>query len=346
MKNRRPTISDLAREADVSVSTVNRILSGETGVRATTIEIVQIAAERIGYYGVKVISARRESSRPFYRLGFLLQQSTRDLYLMIGDEIENAAKRITESRIKTTVEFVDILEPSNIAIQLLELGKRCDAVAIIAADHPLIGQAIRELKDQGVPVTSYITDQSTPDRAAFVGGDDWKIGRTAAWLLMQMTQGLGSVAVFIGHHRYQTQDISDASFRSFLREHAPRLFIEDSYPTHEESSRAYNKTKDLVASKKDLVGILVLGGGISGALQALREIPFERRKSIRLICREIGPEARKGLSEGIVTAALRHPLDRKSDLLIRTMIDTISKEADQSTIQRTIPFEIITPENV
>ncbi|KAF5888095.1 substrate-binding domain-containing protein, partial [Rhizobium sp. PEPV16] len=215
-----------------------------------------------------------------------------------------------------------------------------------AADHPVIAQAIRELHEKGKPVIAYITDQSARERAAYVGADNWKMGRTAAWFISQMTHGPGRIAVFIGNHRYQCQDVSDASFRSYVREHAPHLTIEDSRPTHEEPSEAYQMVKELLATTDDLTGILIVGGGISGVLRALREVPHERRRNIRLVCRDIGPETRIGLSEGMITAALCHPLEQTSAVLVQTMIETIMQGASGSTIQRTIAFEIVTPENI
>jgi LacI family transcriptional regulator len=79
-------------------------------------------------------------------------------------------------------------------------------VSVIAADHPLVSQTIQALKVKGKPVVSYITDQSARDRAGYVGTDNWKLGRTAAWFIAQTTHGSGRVALFIGNHRYQCQD--------------------------------------------------------------------------------------------------------------------------------------------
>lgn len=342
---KRPTIADLAREAGVSISTVNRIVGGAEGVRSSTIEQVQLAAERIGYYGVGVISARKQESLPRYRFGFLLQQSTRDWYQALATEIRTAAARRKDVRIEVVIDFVDYLEPGHVAARLKALATACDGTAVIAADHPVIGQAIRELRAQNKPVVAYITDQSAPERAAYVGADNWKLGRTAAYFMSQMTSGPGRVAVFIGHHRYQCQDVSDASFRSYLREYAPRLSVAESQTTHEEPANAYRMVSDLLASTDDLVGILTLGGGISGVLRALREAPAERHRHIKLICRDIGPETRRGLSEGLITAALVHPLEATSNTLLQTLVDA-TEGAASVTVQRAVPFEIVTPENI
>lgn len=342
----RPTLSDLAREAGVSLSTVNRIVAGSEAVRGATIDLVQAAAERIGYHGLGVISARKLDSLPRYRLGFLLQQSSRDWYQQLAAEIRKAAAARRDLRLELSIDFADNLEPSHVAARLRALGKVCDATAIIAADHPIIGNGIRELRAEGKPVVAYVTDHSSPERAAFVGVDNWKLGRTAGWFMAQTTSGPGRVAVFIGHHRYQCQDVSDASFRSYLREHAPLLVVEESRPTREEPAEAYRMVSDLLATTPDLTGILTLGGGISGVLRALREVPAERRQSIRLICRDIGPETRKGLTEELITAALVHPLGSTSAALIQAMVDALQPDRSPTTVQRTVAFQIITPENV
>ncbi|MER9052348.1 LacI family DNA-binding transcriptional regulator [Mesorhizobium sp. M0923] len=342
----RPTIRDLAIAAGVSAATVNRILNGTVSVRPKTVQRVQSAAAEIGFYGIGALDNRARQLSPQYRLGFLLQQSTRDLYQLFGKKIVAACRDRRDEVIEPVIDFVDLLTPETISSRLVALGESCDAVAVVAADHPIIGQAIRSLKEIGKPVISYITDQSAPERAAYVGTDNWKLGRTAAFLITQTTHGPGRIAVFIGNHRYQCQDVADASFRSYLREHAPRLIVEESRPTHEESSEAYRMVAELLKATDDLVGILIVGGGITGVLRALREATLEKRSGIKLVCRDIGPETRKGLSEGLITAALCHPLDATSALLVQTMIDVIGPQAPFATLQRSIPFEIVTPENI
>jgi len=342
----RPTIAELAQAAGVSVSTVNRVLGGSVSVRPATIQRVQDAAGEIGFYGLGTIEARRNEALPSYRLGFLLQQSTRELYQLFAKEIrEVVAARRTE-RIEPVIEFVDDLAPDNVAARLLALGERCDAVSVIAGDHPLVGDTIATLKSQGTPVVTYITDQSALGRAGYVGTDNWKLGRTAAWFIAQTARSPGHVAVFIGNHRYQCQDVSEASFRSYMREHTDQLTIADARPTHESPEEAYRLVSRLLAEREDLVGIYMAGGGISGVLRALREAPPERRKAVRVVCRDIGPETRKGLAEGLITAALCHPLKQTSSQLVQTMLDATEQKNDGAILNRTLPFEIITPENV
>lgn len=343
---KRPTIADLANASGVSVSTVNRILSGAGGVRPATIQLVRDKAAEINFYGRGIIEARRKEAVRDFRLGFLLQQKSREVYQLFGDHLELAAGRREDARIEAVVDFVEDLAPENIAAHLSALGQTCDAVSLIAGDHPLIGQAIAELKRNGIPVVTYITELSAPERAGHVGLDSWKVGRTAAWFIANTTCGPGRVALFIGNHRYRSQDVNDAAFRSYMREHAPAFTVDDSQLTYEMPENAYRMVKSLLADHDDLVGIYVAGGGITGVLKALREAPPETAARVSVVAHDLGPQTRKALSEGLMTASLCHPLELISDTLVETMLEAIENRDKGSILQRTVPIEIVTPESV
>lgn len=181
------------------------------------------------------------------------------------------------------IEFVDELEPETIAGRLRALGEECDAVAVIAADHPLIGQTIHALKAAGKPVVTYITGQSASERAGYVGTDNRKLDRAAAWLIAQTAHGPGRIVILIGNHRCQCQDIADASFRLYIRENADHLTVEDSRPTHKEPREAYRIASGLLADLDDLVGLFT-----SGAASRARSRPGGKRRPVRLVCRNIG----------------------------------------------------------
>ncbi|MGO7976036.1 LacI family transcriptional regulator, partial [Rhizobium ruizarguesonis] len=96
---------------------------------------------RIGFSGVGAIEDRLRQSVPKYRLGFLLQQSSRELYQPFGKKIVEACHARREEVVDPVIDFVDLWTPENIAGRRKALGANCDAVAVIAADQPVIAQA-------------------------------------------------------------------------------------------------------------------------------------------------------------------------------------------------------------
>ena len=182
----RPTIADLAKAAGVSVSTVNRILGGRA--RAGRHDPARPGCgrrDRLLWPG----RHRRTQEGVDAALPSRLPAPAVEPRALSAVRTEDPGGRAAwrDAEIEAVIEFVDQLEPENIAARLKALGEDCDAVAVIAADHPLIGQAIQALKAEGKPVVAYITDQSAPDRAGYVGTDNWKLGRTAAWFIAQTT---------------------------------------------------------------------------------------------------------------------------------------------------------------
>lgn len=342
----RPTMNDLAKTANVSLSTLNRLLHGTGTVRAETIDRILDAADEIGFYGLGALRQRKRENLPHRRLAFLMQQSHRPLYQLWAEGITSASKLRSDAVIKPEVVFEDDLSPEAVSTNLLKMGETADAIAVITADHPLVSQAIDELRAMGIPVVAYVTDLSAASRAGFVGTDNWKRGRTAAWFISQTTDGPGTVVPLVGSNRYQCQDIADASFRSYMREHAPEIHVSETFLTHEVPENAYAIVRRLIEEEPELRGIFVNGGGISGVLRALRELLPEQQRKIRIVCSDIGPETRKGLSEGLITASLCHPLERMPRELIDVMLRLIERRDAASIEQRIVPFDILTPESM
>nr|WP_246432696.1 substrate-binding domain-containing protein [Rhizobium leucaenae] len=202
------------------------------------------------------------------------------------------------------------------------------------------------MRSKGVPAVAFVTDISAASRAGFVGTDNWKVGRTAAWFINQAANMPGKVFPLIGSNRYQCQDIADASFRSYMREHAPQLHVSEPLLTFEEPDLAYQIVHNLLAAESELCGLFVKGGGISGVLRAVRELSSERQSKIKIVSRDVGPETRKGLSEGLITASLCHPSDRMAQELIDVMLRRLELRDTPSIEQRIVPFDILTPESI
>lgn len=176
----RPTIAELAKASGVSLSTVNRLMHGTGAVRPDTVDRILRSAQEIGFYGLGALEGRKQANLPRRRLGFLMQQSHRALYQLWADRIVVAAKGRDDAAVEPKVLFEDDLSAEAVASNLLALGRTVDACAVVTADHPLVSQAIDELRGKGVPVVAYVTDLSAASRAGFVGTDQWKVGRTAA----------------------------------------------------------------------------------------------------------------------------------------------------------------------
>lgn len=337
----RPTIADLALAAGVSVSTVDRVLNGRDPVRRPTAERVLAAAERIGFHGTGAIRQRLGADAPERKLAFVLQQRSVPFYALLGDALAEAARA---ARGRPRVVYLDDLAPESVAGRLLEAGEEADAVALVAADHPRVTGAIDQLHARGVPVLALVSDLSAPNRAGYVGLDNWKVGRTAAWAVANLRRRPGNVAILVGSHRYRCQEACEMGARSYFREHCPDLHLLAPRTSLEDDRYAHESTLDLLKRDPELVGLFVAGGGIGGVMGALRdEGAAERVVTVGL---DLTDETRSGLIDGTVRLILSHPFRPLAEAAVAAMLRAVEGGRPDPPQQVLLSFDVCTPENV
>jgi len=338
----RPTIKDLASAAGVSISTVNRVIGGGN-VRQATMERVYDAAEAIGFYGLGSIRDQIAARRPKHRFGFLLNQPTRTWYRNLAHSLEAAAERVPDRDIRTRIEFSDDLSPQNMSAKLLELGAHCEAVGVVAAVHPLVTEAVEELKRRGVPVFALISQLSVTGNVHYVGLDNWKVGRMSAWAIANICKVPGKLGILVGNHRYRCQEMNESGFRSYFREFAPEFTLLEPLSTFETSAVAHEMTEKLLRDHPDLAGLYVAGGGITGVVAGLRASDLAGK--IVTVGYELMDVTRAALLDGILTMVISHPLARIAEQTISGMVQALSphNEANFTTI---LPFDLYTRENI
>ena len=341
---RRPTIGDLAEAAGVSIATVNRVLAGSAGVRTATKLRVEEAAATIGFYGLGAIKSRIASGRSKYLFGFLLLQPHRQFYQNVAKAIRNAAAEISDADVEVRIDFLEELSPQTTAARLQALAHDCDAVGVTSAVHPLVTQAVDDVQSSGVPVFALIAQLSATGTVHYVGLDNWKVGRTAAWAFHHICERPGKLAILVGNPRYRNHEMNESGFRSYFREFAPEFLLLEPLSTFEQSAVAEEMTEKLLKENKDLAGLYVSGGGITGALAALRG--SGRAGKLVVVGYELMPVTRDALLDGTLTFVISNPLARLASEAIRGMIAAISNRSAAKTTTIVLPFEIYTRENL
>ncbi len=336
-----PTMEDVAKAAGVGVATVDRVINRRAPVRPDTAQRVLDAAQSVGFRRAGLIQRRiSEQQRPL-KLGFLLQRSP--FYKALGQALRQAVQAMNHPRVSSEIEFMDDFTPRKVAERLLLMGRDVDAVALVAADHPVVNQAIERLHTQGVPVFAFVTDLSAPSVAGYVGIDNRKMGRTAAWSVAKLCKRPGKIGLILGSHRYLCQEQCEISFRSYLRESAPEFQVLETLVSLEDIKLAHAATLELLHCHPDLVGVYVAGGGIEGVLEALQEASIP---DLVTVCHDLTDITRLALVDGHATVVLSHPCDWMARRLCESMSETIQNRQERGKSQDVLPFTVYTVANV
>ncbi|MEZ2126674.1 MULTISPECIES: LacI family DNA-binding transcriptional regulator [unclassified Sinorhizobium] len=340
----RPTISDLAKASGVSVATVDRVLNGRHRVREETARRVYDAAQAIGYHAVALLRQRVFEDLPQYRLGFLLQKPTQAFYQALAREIETAAQSVDKARVHVQIDFATAATPAAIIEKLKTMAARNQAVALVGPDYPALTAAVEELKERGVPVFSLLSDLATGVRDGYVGLNNRKAGRTAAWMIAKAARKPGKIACFVGSHRFHGHELREIGFRSYFRENAPDFEVVDTLINLETAEITHEATLNLLQKHPDLIGFYVAGGGMEGAISAIREENLAGK--LVVVVNELTPESKAALAEDIVTMVIATPLAALCNEAINLMIGAIDRGQAVLPGQSFLPFDIFISENI
>ncbi|MGQ0709582.1 MAG: LacI family DNA-binding transcriptional regulator [Rhodoferax sp.] len=341
-KNTEPTMADVARQAGVGVATVDRVINRRAPVRPDTVQRVLTAAESIGFRRAGLIRRRLGEHMRKPVLGFVLQSAQSPFYRTLGDELRRAAQLLPPPGAQAVLHFLEDLTPRHVARRIVELGQSCDAVAVVAADHPQITQAVESVSAQGVPVFALVSDLTAPSLAGYVGVDHRKVGHTAAWTMSHLCRP-GKLGLILGSHRYLCQEQCEVSFRSWLREAAPDFQVLESMVSLEDVGLARATTQELLHLHPDLVGVYVAGGGVEGVIDALREAA---RPDLVVVCHDLTEVTRQALLDGCITLLLSHPYEWMARRLCENMVGTVRCPQSGAKVQAVQPFVLYTPANI
>ena len=341
---RRPTMKDVAEAANVGVATVDRVLNGRMKVRDETARKVLEAAHSIGYHATSLIEQRLRTDLPEVRLGFVLQKERQSFYKALSAEIEGAVRAAPGIRGRCVIEYATSQSPTEVAELLAGMRGRVDAIAALSVNHNVTTEMVRTLRAEGVPVYALLSDFAQGERINYIGMNNLKVGRLAAWMIATAAPRTGKIALFVGGHRWHGHELRETGFRSYFTEFAPHLDVLDTLVNLETRQLTYEATLDLLARHPDTAGIYLAGGGMEGAIAALREV--RQPGQVALVVNELTAETRAALADRYLSMVISTPLAPLCADLVGLMAATALGKGDQVPSQHFLEPVLYLPESV
>ena len=339
----KPTTKDLAKEAGVSLATVDRVLNGRGGVRQTTVERVTAAIRALNY--VRDISAANLARSTEYKLVFLLPDHDDEFTDMIHMAIDEANVSMAHERTTVSIVRVPANDPHCIAQEIDGLSAdKVDGVAIMAPETAQVRDAILRLDACGIAVVAFASNQPNAQSAYFVGINNEAAGRTAGQLLARFT-GERQGTVLAVTETMQSRDSQERrlGFDAIMAKYAPRLRVRPSMETYADTARTAQIVAAAFHNNPEIVGIYLMHHDISETMQAI-EAQGIRQKYV-VIGHELTQHTRARLVDGTMDAVITQDvghLVRSSIRVLKARITRIGTVASQERIR----IEIILRENL
>ncbi len=326
----RATLADIARQAGFSTATVDRVLNNRPGVRDRTREIVMQTATRLGYTG---LPGEATLSRAPVSLDFILPSGSNTFIQALAHALEDVSAE--RGDIDLRLHFIEGFDPYALADTLLKLAGQSTAVGAIVLDHPVVREALRQLRRAGTIVFTMISDISNVPREGYVGIDNRAAGRLSGYLLGRLLpRAPAKLALFAGSMSYRGHEEREMGFRNVLRESYNHLSVVELREVRDDDNAAYGEAAGLLHQYPDLAGIYNIGAGNRGIARAL--IESGRDQKIVFVGHELTEQTREFLLSGVMDAVI----DQNPRIEAREAIEQLVRAARGETVKSLVPIRV------
>lgn len=339
----KPTAHDVAREARVSLATVDRVLNKRDGVRKATVERVNGAIEKLGY--VRDLTAANLARQRTYRFVFVLPDGQGQFLTGLRKSISEAVDNAAYERVTARTILVSNRDNARLTKELQALDPdEIDGMAIMANETPVVRDTIARLKKHGVAVVSLVADQPNSERDHFVGFDNVSAGRTAATLLGRFAgEQRGKVAVVVTSMQARDMIERRLGFDAVMRAEFPNLTPLPSIEAYDDPETAQQLTLRCLQEHKDVVALYSIGASVRGVADGLQSFGAQRR----IICvdHELTDNSRDLLEAGVLDAVI----NQNTGHLARSALRVMRAKCDDAPVlasQEHIRIEVLFRENL
>jgi LacI family transcriptional regulator len=337
-------VKDIARRANVSIATVDRVLHNRTGVSEKTKEKISKIILDLNYQPNLI--ARRLASRKTIRFAILIPQISHetDFWQAPLNGIEQAESEIKQYGIKLNKYFFDLNDKSSFVKQTqLLLKEHFDGVLLAPSFIEESVAFTKELQKLNIPYIFIDSDIPNQESLSYIGPDLYHSGYLAGHLINYLFQTGKILLVNISkeidnhHHLLRKED----GFRCYFRDNQinKEILKIDIRKTDYESIKK-NLAK-ILDKEKDVKAIFVTNSRVSYVAHYLEESKISDKL---LIGFDFLNENIQYLKKGTIDFLI---CQKPQEQGYRGIMALYNKIGQQAPIEKNyfMPIDIITKEN-
>ncbi|QNP69007.1 LacI family DNA-binding transcriptional regulator [Streptomyces roseirectus] len=294
-------IREIARQAGLSEATVDRVLNGRGGVRASTEQEVRRAIADLDRQRTQVRLVGRT-----FMLDIVMQAPER-FTTAVRAALEAELPALHPAVLRSRFHFRETGPARETVAALERIARRgSQGVILKAPDAPEVTDAVGRLVDAGIPVVTLVTDLPASARLAYVGIDNRAAGATAAYLMGQwLGERPGNVLTSISSGSFRNEEEREMGFRSVMRaRHPARVLVEITEGQGLDATQ-YELVRAALERDPEIRAVYSIGGGNIATVQAFADLG---RECAVFVAHDLDQDNTRLLREQRISAVLHHDL--------------------------------------
>ena len=320
MKKLKVRLVDVAREAGVSLSTVDRTVNGRPGVREATAQRIWEAIRRLE--AAADLVRPRAAWRARLHFDVVLPGGPNTFMQNLLNALLAAGRTVAHQGVALQCHLIEGFNAGALAGKLADLGRNSDGLIIAALDNPIVREAVNSATENGVPVVTLVCDLSNGRQIGYVGLDNRAAGRTAGYLMGRFAGGREGPIVLIAGSiglSYRDHQEREFGFRDALYEQFRGLSIIDRFEDQDDFERAYAQTNIILDRYPNVLGIYNVGAGNRGIGLALQERGLADQ--VIFVGHELTSFSRQFLIEGVMDAVINQDVAHEASESLRLLLE-------------------------
>lgn len=306
-------IRDIAVQAGLSESTVDRVLNGRAGVSVRAQRQVEQAIRDLDLQQ----SQLRLGGRTFV-IDLVMQAPVR-FSAAVRAALEAELPAFRPALIRARFDLTETASPLELVSALDRLRRRgSHGVVLKAPDVSEVVEAVDRLVAAGIPVITVVTDLPSSRRLAYVGIDNRAAGATAAYLISQwLGTAAGQVLVTLSRGSFRGEEEREMGFRAALRQFDPARGLVEITETDGLDATMHGLALAALESHPLINAVYSIGGGNRAIVTAFAKLGRECRV---FIAHDLDVDNVELLREGRVSVVLHHDLGQDMRRVCRSIL--------------------------
>lgn len=339
----RPTTKDLAKEAGVSLATVDRVLNERPGVKLRTVTRVNEAIEKIGF--VRNIQAANLAKNKDYHFEFILPSTGGVFLAELLSRIDEASHSFASEMVSAKGKQIDVNDPHAVANYLSSLNSsEIDGVAIMVPESPQVRDAIARVSERGMQVVQFLSGQPKASEMDFVGIDNYAAGATAGNIMGRfLGQQDGKIMVIA--ETMQSRDAIERrlGFDEIMTKQFSHFKVLPSLETYGNSDRTNRIIRQSLENNPELSGVYIMNTEAEQPIKAIDNAM--NAKHLVTVAHERTAFTEAALKRDKLDAIIAQNTGHAVRSAIRIM-RARSEQREPFTSQETIRIEILLKQNL
>lgn len=318
-----PTIKDVAKLANVSIGTVDRVLHNRGRVSPENIERVKAAVKKLDYKPSQIARALvAKKSNIKIGLAYPLVESE------FWSEIDAGIRRAENELLPFGVNLIiDHYASYSLDEQMASINKMVKQGISGLIFTPSGKDPFLETLSKATPTATVIDDIELPGKAFHIGPDDRGIGRLAAKLIALFIKSRGKIAVFCPFYTTSGMNVRVQGFLEKIRSDYPDICIADTCFIKGAGEKdyyinAYAQTLEVIKKNPDLQAIYIANGLTEWVAKAVEDLG--KTGQIIVIGHEYTSGVKHFLENGIIGATIYQNPSQQFYLAVKLLYEIIT----------------------